>query len=109
MEPLHVRIDYDEAVNSKKDILNAQINLINMQKAIERYNGARKDETTKKIAIKSKLNSALAKLNSFKKIMPKVHEKKEEKERIKEMVEQPKTHSLEHELRDIQKKLARLG
>src|SRR3989344_58866 len=108
MEALHVRIDYDEAIDSKRDILNTQINLINMQKAIESYSDLRKDESVLKLGIKSKLNSALSKLNSFKKIMPKVHEKKEEKERINDMIEKPKTNSLEQELREIQKKLAKL-
>ena len=109
MEALHVRIDYDEAIDSKRDILNAQVHLINMQKAIENYKDLKKDESVLKLGIKNKLNSALSKLNSFKKNMPRIKEKKEEKERIKEMVEQPKMHSLEQELLEIQKKLARLG
>lgn len=109
MEPLHVRIDYDEAIDSKRNILTTQINLINMQKAIENFKDFKKDESVLKLAIKSKLNSAVSKINSFKKIMPKVHEKKDEKERISEITEKTKEHSLENELKEIQEKLARLG
>ena len=109
MESLHIRLEFNEALAEKKNLLHTEMHLLNLVGVMRKYSELRNNESIKRVAIKNKLRLALSNINSFKKIVPKVHEKKEEEIRIREMIEQPKTHSLEQELREIQKKLEKMG
>jgi vacuolar-type H+-ATPase subunit I/STV1 len=118
---IHVKLEYPEAVQSKKDILSTQKDLIEVLKSIKRYHLIRKEELKLKEIILKKireLKTSMTKLNqTFPSIkLPKIitheseyDEKKETIKKIKEISGKDlKQNDLERELADIQKKLKAL-
>jgi len=112
--PVYVKLEYDESIESKKDILSMEVSLLNLIKSLNRYHSIKEDE----FRIKSQICKAVKKLNSdMKKTqmsfpffnIPKLTKKespiqKEIKPRKEEI-----NKNLELELREIQEKLASLG
>lgn len=110
METLHVKYEFDEALASKKDTLNTEINLIDIVKKIQAYKILRKKELDKKEDIRKKINELATKINSTRKSLPKANIPKVDEQEIEENVEEIKKNvSLEEELEDIKKKLASLA
>jgi hypothetical protein len=110
---IHVRVEYNEAVNSKKDFLSSEINLLRTASAIKRYSLLRLEE----LKIKNRLSGKVRELNSgitkLSQVLPKIKisvEEKKEKDEDKEF-EIPRKYlgdDLEFELQEIQKRLLEL-
>jgi hypothetical protein len=112
--PVYFKLEYEESIESKKDILSTEVSLLNLVKSLNEYKSIREDE----FKIKSQIYKAIKKLNldmkktqaSFPFIkIPKIIQRqsavsKEETPR-KERINQ----DLESELREIQSRLASLG
>ncbi|MCK9595656.1 hypothetical protein M0R19_00525 [Candidatus Pacearchaeota archaeon] len=118
--PLYRGLGYYESLESKKNLLSAEMLLLTMMKTIRRYNSLRQEE----LRIKSQIFSAINELDSalkktkasfpFLKIPQKA--KREELQKREEfpskMMQEEKEEydpDLEFQLRDIQNKLRMIG
>jgi hypothetical protein len=104
MEPLHIKLETGEILNSKRHLLSAQINLLNIAKKIENYRTFRKLELRTKTLLRTEMKKTNENMKNMEKLLPKA--KIPEKEAV---LEKTKTSSLEKELEKIKEELARLG
>jgi hypothetical protein len=121
----HIKVDYEEAIESRKDLLSSERDFLRVLKTIRKYNLLRKEELTNKIKMQNKIRDLKANLTKINEIMPKIKipdllKKKIEPEKedieeekptrahikIKESIDHD---DLESQLRDIQAKLSKLG
>ena len=66
---IHVKLDYEEAVNSKRDFLISQMNLLKMAKTIGNYNSYRTEELEHKIELQKKIREIKTNLLNIQKIL----------------------------------------
>lgn len=118
---IHVKLEYTEAVQSKKDILGTQRDLLEVMKSIKRYHLMRLQEMKMKELLYKKLKEFKLNLNKLNKSFPNIklpsiihHDDSQAKTRetvrkIKEIAGKDlQSSDLERELADIQKKLKEL-
>jgi len=106
METRYVKLNYEEALSSKKELLSSEINVLQITKKLKEYRKLRKREFASKTKLKTSLSILKTKINlllsSFPEgeaDTPKPKKKKKEKSVDK---------GLQDELEEIQKKLTRL-
>ena len=105
---VHVRIDFDTAVDSKKNVLVGQIDILKLMKGINRYFSFRRRELELREELKKESKELSNLIIDFKQTMPKVEET--DKSRIKEdLTSIGRREVLESDLDSIRQKLARLG
>ena len=108
MEARHIKIDYENALNSKKQILISEANLLRILEKVSAYKALRKSE----LELKNKLRIAL--INFIKNIdlinsdlpsqsIPKI------KHKTKKQKESRESKNIQEELVEIKRKLERLG
>ena len=108
---IHVRFEREEAIQSKKDILSAEINLINLIKVIKRYQIYRMEELKLKTKLKRDMNYAAQNIKRIEELMPEVKRLniiKRHEDLLTEKVrtkENKYSNELESQLKDIQRKL----
>ena len=120
---IHVRFDYDEAVQSKRDILASEANLLRIIKKIKQYQLIRAVELKLKIRLNRKTKEFLALINKIRQTVPKIKIpeilKKEEFGGVEESEKGNRTYKnlakedaysrdIESQLREIQEKLKSL-
>jgi len=110
---VHVKINYSEALQSKRNSLSSQADLINIIKSIKKYNLLREKELTLKEKLYTKIKRINTKIKELKTSLPKpeIPEKlkpKDEK-RYSYSKEKKIDNSLEGQLRDIQRRLNALS
>jgi len=108
METRHIRIDYEEALSSKKQLLSAELNLLHIIKKMKNYKVLRKKEIQTKTSLKSELSALKSKINLIQSTFP------QEEAPVKinnktTSLETKKSQNLQTELEDIKSKLAKLG
>ena len=126
---IHIKLDYDESLQGKRDLLSSKINLIEIMKAIKKYHFFRIEELKIKIKLDKKIKGMNTNIKKLQKTLPKVkipqilkpneivhekevtedHENKEIKRKIKETREIDHDEGLETELQEIQNKLNSLA
>ena len=103
----YVKISFPEKKYGNKNLLRAQLQLIQANKRILAYKELRNKEASLRIELKLKINEALNLLKILDKTLPHVKMHSEDKqEKIKE--EEIKHETLEDELQRIRKKLSAL-
>jgi hypothetical protein len=113
--PVYLKLEYSESVESKKNILSSEVSLINIIKIIKRYKSLREDEfvlRAQMYKLIKEANLAIRKTkNSFPFInLPEKHKIEEIKiVKAKKIKEEKADTSLEYQLRDIQEKLRQMG
>jgi len=114
---IHIKLEYDEAVQSKSSVLSLEMNLLRIMKNIRQYNFLRIKELKTKTKLRTKIREFKKNINSMQLILPKIKMPKllqKEEESPKQstptpVVERkPYNTDLEMELRDIQEKLKAL-
>jgi len=114
---IHVRLEYEEAVESKKNVLSSEMNLIRIMRIIKEYHSLRLNELKLKSSLYRKLKEIKKDIKSLQLILPKLElpqilkkEQPEIKEPEKEIIPKEKKYdtSLESELKEIQEKLKAL-
>lgn len=101
--PIHVGLEYEEAINSKKNVLSSEIELLEMIKNLKKYKNLRIEELKIKDSLYKKIMDTLREIKKLEKILPKVKEKKEIK---KEVIKKEKPdEDIEFQLREIRGKL----
>jgi hypothetical protein len=111
---VHVKVDYSDAINSKKEFLSSELNLLQTASIIKRYTRLRLEELKIKNRLLSKIKELKTDSTRLQIVLPKIkiHTEKiaEEKKEDKEF-DLPKRYikdDLEFELQDIQRKLMEL-
>ena len=106
---MHVKLEFDEARESKKDILFLEFKTLKMLNAIKKYHELRALELKNKQKINLEIKKASANLTKLKKVIPKIETpKKIEKEieqvhKIKSQVNRKS--DIEMQIQDIQERL----
>jgi len=115
---IHIKLEYLEAVQSKRDILRTQRDLIEVLKMLKRYHIIRIQELKVKELLLKKIRELKLNLNKMNQAFPRIkipniiQQDSEQKETVKKIKEisgkNVKGDNLERELADIQKKLREL-
>lgn len=110
---IHLRFEYEEALQSKRDILYSEKNLMVITKKINNYLFLREEELKLKIRLHRKIKELLTTIRKLQKMNPQIevpkilkkerHETKEKIE-IKTKIKKGSDH-IESQLREIQEKL----
>ena len=107
-ETRHVKLNYEEALDAKKQILSAQLNLLQTAKRVRNYKVLRKRELTTKTKLKANLKSLRTKIKALQTSFP--HEEDSiEKIIIKKRAQKRKDNDIKEQLKDIEKKLDNLN
>jgi len=109
VETRHVRLDYEQALSAKKQLLTSEINLLHILKKIRTYKLLRKKELTLKSGLRVRLKSLKTKINSIYSYLPTEGQKTVKIKRRKKIVEKSAERGIQGELEDIKRKLARLS
>ncbi len=125
MSNVHIKIDYDEAVASKKEVLLAEVSLLKTIKHMRLYNSLRKKEYLLKSRIKKDLSSMASNISKIEISLPEQHRIKKvqrsfEKENIKnevsykkedkiEKIRKTRRDDIEIQIDEISKKLSELN
>jgi len=121
--PVHIKMDYNEAVSSKKDMLISQMNLLKVRTTLRRYRILRGKELREKERLKKNMSDALLLIKKLQDSIPKSHVPKIHKLKKTDNVqietytpkdkkmeaEQLVYDNLEAELKEIQERLKALG
>jgi hypothetical protein len=113
---IHIKLEKNEAIAAKRDILHAEGDLIKVIRTMKAYQALRSKELTLKLKLLKKVNSAKRDLGKIKRTLPKfiVPEilQREEPEEPPRKIEPIKPiqydDDLESQLQEIQDKLSRL-
>ncbi|VVB83258.1 Uncharacterised protein [uncultured archaeon] len=112
--PVYVKMEYSESIESKKNILSTEVSLLNLIKSLKEYHSIRLEE----LKIKAQIYKAIKELNltmrKTKSTFPflKIPEKNKKENLPLREARVPKEkvdNNLESELQEIQEKLRNLG
>lgn len=109
---VYFRLEYNESLISKKELLSSEMLLLNMIKTIRRYNALRLEELKIKSSILTatrKMGIAIRKTKSLLPISQIPQKEKREEPINKKTRVTKRDESLESELREIQEKLRNIG
>ncbi len=114
---VYVKLEYGEALQSKKDILASQVGLLKIMKVIRHYRFLRLEELRMKAKMYRKIKELIANIKKIKTNFPTIKipqlkkddEEKEFGKKIRETQESSYDDTLEIQLQDIQNKLRDIG
>ena len=112
---IHVKIDYMEAIQSKRDLLSSERDFIRVLKTMKRYSLFRKEELNTRLRMQNRIRDLKINLGKLGDILPKLKipkilKKSEEKEEKPLKTKQEgEEKDLESQLREIQERLRKLG
>ncbi len=121
-EVIHIKLEYPEALQAKKDVLGSELGLLRIAKAIKKHQVLRSDELKTKLRLHRKIRELKTSITKLQQVLPKVkiteileekedkEEEEDEKKAIKKKVKE-RSHdiSLEVQLQEIQERLRQLG
>jgi len=115
--PVYVKLENDEALQSKRDILLLQMSLLRIMKIIKHYRLLRLEELKIKATTYRRLKDLITNLRKIKTNLPKIkvphlkkgHEEDEFGKKIRETKEKEPDDGLETQLQEIQEKLMAIG
>ena len=112
---IHIQIDYEKGMQSKKQILSSEINLLNIKKNMRTYHFLRKEEVKTRLKLYRKMKEVMIILNRLQKNLPEIdiprnlikgkNENYEREIPIEKTKENQHNRDLEAQLREIQEKL----
>jgi len=104
----YIKLEYSESIDTRKNILNSEVNLLNLLSKLNKYKKLRRNELVKKTKLKTILRQVKIKLGSLNRDMPKI-EMLELEQPIREMAFEAKERGkIESELEEIKKRLEEL-
>ena len=92
METRHIRMDYEEALNAKKQLLTSEINLLHIAKKIKNYKLLRKKEIATKNKLKTSLTSLKSKITMLQSSFPNETQPKSDFKKTKKQAKKTKKH-----------------
>jgi len=69
--PIHIKLEYEEALNSKKNLLSSQKNLLISLKYMNKYYSLRSEEQKVKTKLHRKMKETLTEIRKIEKDLPK--------------------------------------
>lgn len=115
---IHIRLGYSEAVQSKRDILEAERTFVQVLKDVKRYHLIRREELKLKLLLLKKIKELKTNLNKINTIIPKIkipeilrsdYAEKDTKKKVKEISGSAMRQTdIEKELMELQRKLKEL-
>jgi len=106
---IHVKLEFEDALNSKKNLLQTEMSLLNILKTIGAYRILRKKELSARLKLRGKFRETASDLRKLQKYLPEANKKEEVLEKIPAKKQKIKyDRKLEDELKDIQMKLRQL-
>src|SRR3989344_4786000 len=78
--PIYTRINYENALGIKKEVLNSRANLLVMLRKIENYKTLRAQEFILKIKLKNTMKETREKIAKLGEVLPKVEMPKQKKD-----------------------------
>jgi len=69
---IHIKLEHAEALQSKKDVLSSQINLLKIAKTIKRYSTLRKEEQDLKLKLLKNITETKTSLGKLQRTLPKL-------------------------------------
>jgi hypothetical protein len=112
---VHLKLEYNEALEGKKDMLSSEVNLLQLLKAIKRYHIIRNQELSKRLEMQKKIKEIRVKIDLLTKLIPKPKLPKNLQKANGDYLEKEAPLSwekhlnpLEKELKEIQEKLREL-
>jgi hypothetical protein len=115
--PIHIRLEYREALQSKKDILSYQMSLLRIAKTVKNYKDSRAKEIDLKSALLRKMKELKVAMGQLNKTLPKPkmpeilkgnYPETEHKSVSRKGKSKEKSSDLEEQLSEIQRKLNQL-
>ena len=113
---VYVKLEYEEALQSKRDILASQVGLLRMLQFMRHYRLLRMEELKLKAKTYRKIKDLITNINKIKTNLPRIKvpqlkkDKDEEfREKIKETATSNYDDSLETQLQEIQNRLREIG
>lgn len=111
-ELIHIKLEYDEAIQSKKDVLSSEAGLLKVANAIKTYHLFRTEELKIKLRFLRKIRELKTSIGKLQQVLPKLKipailKKGEEIEETPKLKREKKHYddSLETQLREIQDRL----
>jgi len=118
---IHIKFEYDSALESKKDILASEIDLLKISQRLSRYKESREKELDIKLKAEKKVKALKSDIIKLQDLLPKIKIPKilkpeaesSEKEEVEEEIITPRIKEegksqVEMELEEIQRKLGSL-
>lgn len=112
---IHIRLDYNESISAKKDILSSQIGLLKIAKITKEYRLYRNEEIELKELLHKKIDELESFFDQLQKIMPKAKlpkilrkEGHEDTGKIHHKKKKSHEQNIEEQLQEIQNRLSRL-
>lgn len=114
---IHIQIDYENGMQSKKQNLSSEINLLNIKKNMRAYHFLRREEVKTRLKLYRKIKEVMIILNRLQKNIPEIdiprnlikgkteNENYEREIPIEKTRENQHNKDLETQLREIQEKL----
>jgi hypothetical protein len=116
---IHIKIDYNDAIQSKKDLLSSERDFIRLLKTMKNYSLLRRSELNTKLTLQKKMKELKTNLGRLHETLPEIKLpdilKKEreyfEEERSSKTKKENvnNTEDLESQLKEIQERLRKLG
>lgn len=112
--PVYIKLEYQESIQSKKDVLSTEMSLLNIVKSIKNYKELREEEFILRAQMYKLIKEANAAIRKTKTTFPFINlPEKREIAKIevvkKKRTEKKEDLDLEFQLREIQEKLMRMG
>ena len=109
---IHIKLDHDEIINSRKKILGSEVQVINIMRSIEEYKELRMTELRLKTKLKTEVSIIKKDIAFIINKMPQLDETPQEIE-VKDIMplkrgRKKKNDHIETQLKEIQKKLSKL-
>ena len=105
METRHIKFDYEQALNAKKELLSSQLNLLQMIKKLKSYKAIRRKEFVARNKLRTQFYIIKTNINLIQSTFPK-HQS--EKIKVKNKIEKEHKQDIQNDLEDIKQKLAQL-
>lgn len=111
---IHIKLEYEEAIQSKKEILSSEMDLLKIARTIKKYHSARLEELKQKSRLHRKIKETITNIRKLQTILPKsqspliLPEDKDIPLKTKTK-KNPEQDNLEYQLQEIQDKLKSLA
>jgi len=108
-ETRHVKLDFEEALNAKKQLLSAELSILQTVKRIKSYKLLRKKELSAKNKLRVSAKALNSKVNLILSTLPEEEGKPRILKRRRNRKQDEEKQDIKEELEEIQNKLAQLG
>jgi len=114
MKTAHVRLEYEEAVEGKKQLLSSEVNLLEVLKRLKNYQNLRRQELILKDKLKKEFFALRHEINQVNSSFPEAEENIKIKSTAEKKAkygpeETKKQKNIEAQLQDIRDKLSKLS